>query len=404
MRPPVNQLRFKVCAQVFAGMMLVSVLMVAGTALPSSPASPRAAQFGDSISPGFFSPPAGVQPVNRVAASRIPGARRSYAWRIHGNKRELIAFSTPIQHVVVIYMENRTPENLFGAFFGALNPRTGHFFGVDLDLANPQATNQSPMPSPLAAHPLTYPSNPNHEHSDEFISEASGTWDSNAGYWYVPTPTAPASASVSNYITLIEDWAYENHTLQSNEGPSFEAHQYAIAGQSGGLSDSNITPEGMVDNPKPRDTNGPPGNGTCATPGTTQSALTVNMYSPYPLPSESAAPPCNEYPTILDFMASAAPSASPYEQWQYVPSISFRFGLRRWQFSTFTLPTRRLRPLYRNSHLPSIPTRKTGFSTSRTTRTNWRQATTASTMGRIGLLTCLMPSAEAPTGKTLPLS
>lgn len=366
MRPPVNQLRFKVCAQVFAGMMLVSVLMVAGTALPSSPASPRAAQFGDSISPGFFSPPAGVQPVNRVAASRIPGARRSYAWRIHGNKRELIAFSTPIQHVVVIYMENRTPENLFGAFFGALNPRTGHFFGVDLDLANPQATNQSPTPSPLAAHPLTYPSNPNHEHSDEFISEASGTWDSNAGYWYVPTPTAPASASVSNYITLIEDWAYENHTLQSNEGPSFEAHQYAIAGQSGGLSDSNITPEGMVDNPKPRDTNGPPGNGTCATPGTTQSALTVNMYSPYPLPSESAAPPCNEYPTILDFMASAAPSASPYEQWQYVPSISFRFGLRRWQFSTFTLPTRRLRPLYRNSHLPSIPTRKTGFSTWRT--------------------------------------
>ncbi|MGB6714624.1 MAG: alkaline phosphatase family protein [Candidatus Cybelea sp.] len=46
------------------------------------------------------------------------------------------------------------------------------------------------------------------------------------------------------------------------------------------------------------------------------------MYSPYPTPSPTplsiVASPCVEYSTILDLMASAAPTSSPDYQWQYI--------------------------------------------------------------------------------------
>jgi Phosphoesterase family len=290
----------------------------------ASASSSRSSKDGDpdAISTGFFNPPPGVKPVNRIALSHIPNARPSYSWRIHRGKRELVEFPTAIQHVIVIYMENRTPEDLFGAFYSVTNPSTGNTFGTDLKLTNPTLVSPS-----LSPEPLNYRENPDHEHWN-FVGEATGVWPVNAhsGYWYVPTPPPfiPASPSVSNYITLIEQYAYNNSMLQSNEGPSFEAHQYLIAGQSGGLPSSNIHPNGMTDNPSLPGPNKPPGNGTCFTaftpPG--QQVSLVNMYSPYPTPSPTpsptAAPPCNEYPTILDAMASAAPMSSPYVQWQYI--------------------------------------------------------------------------------------
>jgi hypothetical protein len=287
---------------------ILAVIDVPSTASP--PAPPQRAEFGDYLSPGFLSPPPGVRPVNRIRPSRIKGAHPSYAWRYHDGKRELVAFSTPIQHIVVIYMENRTPENLFGGYFGILNPNTGHFFGVDLDLSNPA----NPPTSPLPEHPLTYPSNPGHSH-ENFATEAAGTWDNHAGYWYIASP------DVANYISLIEYWAYANHVLQSNEGPSFEAHQYAIAGQSGGLN-SAIAPEGMVNNPN-HGGGDLPGNGSCfnATSVPLPSVEVVNMFSPYPTPTGSpATAPCQDYQTITDVLSSATlPVPLPtYAIWQYV--------------------------------------------------------------------------------------
>lgn len=235
----------------------------------------------------------------------------------------LVEFPTPIQHVIAIYMENRTPEDLFGAFYSVTNPSTGNTFGTDLKLTDP--TLVGPHFSP---EPLNYQYNPAHQHAD-FVSEAGppAVWptaNANSGYWYIPTPipNPVTSPSVQNYITLIEQYAYNNSMLQSNEGPSFESHQYLIAGQSGGLPSSNSHPNGMIDNPTKR---GPePGDGTCVTAFTPppQQVDLVNMYSPYPTPSPTpyptTAPPCNEYPTILDAMASAAPMSSPYDQWQYI--------------------------------------------------------------------------------------
>ena len=49
--------------------------------------------------------------------SSLRGARPSFAWRRHGNQQLLVGFNSQIQHVVINYMENRTPENLFGAYW-----------------------------------------------------------------------------------------------------------------------------------------------------------------------------------------------------------------------------------------------------------------------------------------------
>lgn len=303
----------KIDRRIFVGVVVTSLVVVAGAAAPAPSDStiPPVAQYGDYISAGFFSPPPGVRPVNRVSPSRFPGARRSYAWRYHKGKRELVEFSTPIQHIIVIYMENRTPEDLFGAYYNSPAP-DGTILGKELDLVDPAA----PTASALSPAALNDNNDPNHEHNGTkgFVVKAAGSWPD--GYTYVETPNPTLSVpSVANYISIIENWAYDKHTLQSNEGPSFESHQYLIAGQSGGLSNSSITPQGMADNPK-HNGGPPPGDGSCF--DISPSVATLNMYSPYPDPSPGTVSPCNEYPSIVDNMASAAPTTSPYEQWQYV--------------------------------------------------------------------------------------
>lgn len=303
---------------VFAALAIISAACARNSAHEQRQSLPPVVA-NDSISPGFFTIPPGARPVNAIR--RIGNARPSYAWRINGGKRELVAFSTPIQHVVVIYMENRTPENLFGAYFSVNNPSTNNTFGHDLDLVNPTSVHLTPKP-------LDYMGNPNHEHEPGFTDNVSGTYPK--GFWYVSTP----GPSVDNYITIIEKWAYENHTLQSNEGPSLEAHQYAIAAQSGGLSSSDIAPRGMANNPTPNAGAAPTptatadngvGTGTCYA-GNSEEVLTTDMTTPYPgnqttspsQPSSPPASPCNEYPTILHLIANTGIGILPYNLWQYV--------------------------------------------------------------------------------------
>lgn len=317
--------RTELARRLFAMIALTSISLLA-CAKTSGHGAPRITVTStDSFSPGFFNAPTGVRPVNKLLPTRFPGARHSYAWLIHNGKRELVAFSTPIQHIVVIYMENRTPEDLFGAYYDSPAPNHTPLGDItELDLVAPTATA-------LAAEPLNASYNPNHEHEPGFTNKANNTdWGNLKGLAYVPSP-APGSTdpSVINYLTLIENFGYGNHVLQSNEGPSFEAHQYSVAAQSGGLSGSNLTPYGMVNNPGTTadDDEEPPANdvgqGTCFnTPSSTMETETTDMTTPYPGNQTSAPPatPCNEYTTILDEMASAAPSTAPYYQWQYVAS------------------------------------------------------------------------------------
>ena len=287
----------------------------------------------------FYTLPPGILPINQIRRSRWRGARPSFAWRRHGKQQALIEFNSKIQHVVVIYMENRTPENLFGGFWNTTNSVTGNTFGTDLNVVAPESVGQGL--SPLYANLLEAPFDPDHSHIPGFTTDVTGSWTVTPGcannakctkpayssLSYVPTPAPNSTSEVANYITLIQKWAFANAVLQSNEGPSFPSHQEAIAGQSGGLADSSIGPYGQAENPQPTP---PPygptpepddaaiSGGSCETSPNTVSQ-TVNMNSPYPGTEQQfyEAYNCNQYPTIFDVLANTQTKPA-YDVWQYI--------------------------------------------------------------------------------------
>jgi phospholipase C len=265
--------------------------------------------------------------------ARFYGERPSFARRKFGSFEKTLAFAGPIQHVVVIYMENRTVDDLFSGYFGVKVPYKNTTWGATLDLRDPKAS-PTLQPNPIGAY-----FDPNHGHKDAFVLEASGAYDKvGLGCNFKSGPACPSGATPlsyvpipesSPYLAFLSNFAFANHVLQSNEGPSFPAHQYAIAGQSGGIPEAYATPMyapyAEVENPtsppkKPgfRDYDEQSGDalvGNCFSTGTL--VATLDMLDPYPGKTGDRHPPCAEYPTILDSIATAfGPPA--VGDWQYI--------------------------------------------------------------------------------------
>jgi phospholipase C len=133
-----------------------------------------------------------------------------------------------IQHVVVIMQENRSFDNLFNGFPGADTVQTGTLGELQV---------------PLTVTPLGNGPDIDHSHTGWWQQWDNGRMDNfnNKGsmlpYTYIsPTETVP-------YWTLAKNFTIGDRMFQSNTGPSFVAHQYMIAGQSGNASEN---PNGSV--------------------------------------------------------------------------------------------------------------------------------------------------------------
>src|SRR5450631_1738926 len=134
--------------------------------------------------------------------------------------------ATPIQHVVVIMQENRSFDHLFNGFPGADTVQSGLNHGVRVQL----------QPTPLGNG-----TDADHSHTGWWKQWDNGKMDnfSNKGsmvpYTYIlPSETVP-------YWTLAKQYTLGDRMFQSNTGPSFVAHQYMIAGQSGKASENPNT-------------------------------------------------------------------------------------------------------------------------------------------------------------------
>ena len=208
----------------------------------------------------------------RSAAASPPGAKMGPGSQIPKKQffQRNISYPTPIQHVVVIVQENRTPDNLFYDFPGA---------------------NVCPTPitgtcATLTSVPLVTNYDISHTHA-QFYSDYNASWPSNS-YGYVQ------SSDSKKYFELAEKWIFADNVFQTNQGPSFPAHQYLIAGQSGALvpGKSNLFLN-VAENP----------DGSVSTNGCGQSAYTayyIDMLTPFPGTETGPAPPCLDYQTILD--------------------------------------------------------------------------------------------------------
>jgi uncharacterized repeat protein (TIGR03803 family) len=162
---------------------------------------------------------------------------------------------TSFQHIVVIFQENRTPDNLFQGLcappYGSAgscstSPEAGQY---DIQTSN-WLNNQSPTG---VTQPSTVPLGNNYDldHLNRaFVTmcdaDSSGAcqMDGAAGIACVsgtcPAPsTFPqfdyvdnSSGTLNPYLELATQYGWGNYMFQTNQGPSFPAHQYIFGGTS----------------------------------------------------------------------------------------------------------------------------------------------------------------------------
>jgi phospholipase C len=172
---------------------------------------------------------------------------------------------SPIQHIVVIMQENRSFDNLFNGYPGADTVQGG--------------MNENEL-VPLKAVSLGDSRDLTHSHKQWMEDYDHGNMDGFAQsgsllpYSYVP------EKDVEEYWKLAQQYVIGDHMFQSNTGPSFVAHQYLIAGQSGNVAEN---PTGSV-------------WGCDAAPGTTAALMGPNGTE---LPGVY---PCFDYQTTADLL------------------------------------------------------------------------------------------------------
>ncbi|MGA8622325.1 MAG: alkaline phosphatase family protein [Candidatus Sulfotelmatobacter sp.] len=196
---------------------------------------------------------------------------------------------TPISHVVVIFQENRTPDNLF---------QDPVLISRGADIAS-YGLNSHGQTIPLT--PLSLANNYDLSHTHQaFVSMYDGGKMDGADLipfvCYSPTNCPPSNpqfayvnpSEVQPYFSLAEQYSFADRMFQTNQGPSFPAHQFIISGTSAPTAGSNLF---AAENPfEGNDT------GCTAPPG-----QTISVVGPSGVES-AAIYPCFEHPTLNDLL------------------------------------------------------------------------------------------------------
>ena len=203
-----------------------------------------------------------------------------------------------IQHIVIIFQENRTPDNLFQDPVLILH-------GADIAQ---QGVNSMGQTIPLAQTELGIDYDLSHKH-DAFVAmcdlNASTGKCAMDGADLIPptcskgaTDCPPANpqflyvnpAEVAPYFQMAEQYTFADRMFQTNQGPSFPAHQFIISGTSEPAVGSNLF---AAENPLGIATSS--ANAGCTAP----SAEYVNLIDSTGTESSTMFP-CFEHPTLTD--------------------------------------------------------------------------------------------------------
>ena len=199
-----------------------------------------------------------------------------------------------IQHIVVIFQENRTPDNLFHGLPNADIADTG--------------TNSLGQTIPLTPVALANDYDLSHAHAAFVAMYDGGKMDGadkipigcKAGATDCPPPNPQFRyvdpLEVQPYFQMAAQYTFADRMFQTNQGPSFPAHQFIISGTSAPAPASDLfAAENVVLPPNPG-TNTAAG---CAGPV----GETVAMIDP--TGSEATRQfPCFEHPTLVDLLDS----------------------------------------------------------------------------------------------------
>jgi phospholipase C len=148
-----------------------------------------------------------------------------------------------IKHIVILFQENRTPDNLFHD--PVLMQR-----GADIALTGINSHGQK---IPLIPTPLDTKFDPDHSHG-AFVSMYDGGKMDGADKIDIICPTHRTKAcppadpqfryvqpsDVEPYFQIAERYTFADRMFQTNQGPSFEAHQFIISGTSAPTATSHL--------------------------------------------------------------------------------------------------------------------------------------------------------------------
>jgi len=211
----------------------------------------------------------------------------------------------PIKHVVIIFQENRDTDNLF---------HDVNLMAKGADLATTGLNSLGDLIT-LQPRPLADDYEFSHLHGD-FLdlwdggkmdgADKVGMWCNGGGHGCLPPNPAFVyvdPADVQPYFTMAETYTFADHMFQTNQGPSFPAHQFIFAGTSAPTEDSDLF---AADNPINGDGFQPTG---CIAPAEQQVALID------PTGAESSfIYPCFEHATLSDLLDDAGISWRYYAQ------------------------------------------------------------------------------------------
>ena len=206
--------------------------------------------------------------------------------------------SSQIKYVIIIVQENRTPDNLFQGLKGA-------------DIAT---SGKNSLGETVQLHkvPLEVDYDMEHVH-ESFVTEwFNGNMDGfnldphnghcvdseTCAYGYVPT------TENKPYVQMASQYAFADRMFESNEGPSFPAHQYIISGTS---TTDGTGKYKAADNPYGH--RGRPNGGGCDAPNTVR-VDTINVYGQLGNPVY----PCFDRQTIADLLDAKSVTWRYYQQ------------------------------------------------------------------------------------------
>jgi phospholipase C len=172
------------------------------------------------------------------SASSVPGTYPVTVTATSGSTNHgapvTLVVQTKIQHVVVIFQENRTPDNLF---------HDQNLINAGADIASTGLDSKGNVLT-LTPVPMVTPYDLGHKHQDFVLMYDNGKMDG-ADLILVECPAkqpncAPPdpqfqyvqASDVQPYFTMAETYTFADRMFQTNQGPSFPAHQYIISGTS----------------------------------------------------------------------------------------------------------------------------------------------------------------------------
>jgi phospholipase C len=240
--------------------------------------------------------------------------------------------NTPIKHVIVVIQENRTPDNLFQDL-NLVNA------GADIDyhgsgychIQGEQGHHNHLVP--LLAIPLKSCDDPDHSHNGWATSYEGGYLDGACNlhtgtgcpvaypcpfdstkncsqYTYVENTTQ--DPVLQPYWDIAEKYAFANYMFQTNQGPSFPAHQFLFGGTSAPVYPTDThTHNGFFyyqnfvsENPNDTNQNDKhPGQDTgCISPFSTQFITWIDPSDLVWTPPYPFSYPCYDHATLTDVL------------------------------------------------------------------------------------------------------